>query len=207
MADISNLGAALGSLSFEEAFPVLKTIAIFAIGLLFYSIFIFKFYRFVAKRDIFELNLQQYSTSKNASLKKTGSVLFYILEYLIIFPLITLFWFGILFMLMIFLAKNQPIESILLTAMAIVAIVRATSYYNEDLSKDLAKILPFTLLGLFLIDASYFSPLSSIELMSQVPLHIKSIVYYFVFIVIVEFFFRIGHGIASLLGYEKDEDD
>lgn len=195
--DLSAIQDIVRSLSFSEALPVLKLLVFYVVGITIYSVFIFKFYKFIARKDIFELNLQQYGE------RKISNFFLYVLEYLIIFPLITAFWFVILFLLLVFLTKNQEITSVLLTSMAIIAIVRVTSYYNEELSKDLAKMLPFTLLGIFLIDASYFSVSSSIDLLNQAPLYIKDFIYYFLFVVIVEFVSRICY---SIYAYASGKD-
>lgn len=203
--DVSSLSGTITNLNLQEGLQILKLFVIYVVGLLAYSVLIFKFYRFVAKRDIFDLDLQQYSTSDVTWIKKLGGVFFYIIEYLVIFPLFTLLWSAVLFVLLAFLAKNQATETMLLAAMAIVAIVRATAYYNEDLSKDLAKILPFTLLGIFIIDTSYFSLSTSIELIKSIPSFLSNIVYYFLAIVLLEFILRFGHGIISL--FKSDEED
>lgn len=202
--DISTILNNLQTLSFSESLPLLKSIILYIVGISIYSVFIFKFYRFIAKKDVFDLNLSQYNHSENAGLKKTLNILFYILEYLIIFPILTALWFVVLFVLLVFLSKNQSIESILLTSMAIIAIVRITSYYDEDLSKDLAKMLPFTLLGIFLVDSSYFSISTAKELLLQVPQYWHIFAYYFVFIVLVEFVSRIGYIIISPLFSPKE---
>jgi len=41
-----------------QAYLILKPLVIFVLGMVVYSIFIFKFYRFIAKKDVFELNLK-----------------------------------------------------------------------------------------------------------------------------------------------------
>lgn len=200
-ANISDVQAALQTLSFSESLPFIKPLLLYILGLAIYSIFIFKFYRFIAKKDIFSLDLQQYNTAETPKGKKIFGIFLYILEYLILFPLFAAFWFTILFVLLVFLSKNQVIESILLTSMAIIAIVRITAYYNDDLSKDLAKMLPFTLLGIFLVDSSYFSTADSILLLKQFPLFWKSFIYYFFFVVVLEFvcriFYTVWHNVFS----------
>jgi len=100
--------------------------------------------------------------------------------------------------LLMFLAKSGNVANILLVSVALVAAVRATAYYNEDLSRDLAKMLPFALLGVFLVDISYFSFSNSIELVKQMPSFWKTMAYYLGFVIALEFVLRIGHGIVSL---------
>tara|TARA_Y100000310_G_scaffold84897_1_gene81748 strand:+ start:1346 stop:1948 length:603 start_codon:yes stop_codon:yes gene_type:complete len=177
--------------SLEEAVSILFPLFLFLIGMVVYSVFIFKFYRFVATRDIFELNLQQYQTrAKWAWLKETLSILLYILEYLILFPIFVSTWFAIFAGLLIILS-NQSVEVILLIAMSIVATIRVTAYYSEDLSKDVAKMLPFALLGIFLIDISFFSLESIVAAITTLPTLLDTIVYYLIFAIFIEFLLRI----------------
>ena len=111
----------------------------------------------MGRKDLFELNLERYEQSRMRALRMTLHFFSYVGKYLILFPVVAFAWFVILATLLAFLAKQQSIESILLVAMAVLSAIRITSYYNEDLSRDLSKILPFALLAVFLIDLSYFS--------------------------------------------------
>jgi len=62
---------------------------------------------------------------------------------------------------------------------------------EEDLSKDLSKMMPFALLGVFLIDISYFSITDSLETIIQLPILWKLIVYYLIALIIIEFVLRV----------------
>lgn len=191
MAELEEVFEKLASLSFKEALVFSRPLLLFIIGIVIYTFFIYKFYRFVASRDIFELNLSQYNKTKNAGLKKTFSVLLYITEYIIIFPLFVFFWFAIFAAILIFLSKNADVENILLISIALVGAIRIASYYSEDLSRDLAKMMPFALLGVFLVDISYFSFDASLAALMQLPLHINIAAYYLLFIVVLEILLRI----------------
>jgi hypothetical protein len=163
-----------------------------------YSIFIFKFYRFIARRNIFELNLAQYNIETFAWLKKILGAILYLIEYVFLFPVFTFFWFITLTVLLSFMAKAQTINNILLISIALVSAVRVAAYYNEDLSKDLAKMLPFALLGIFLVDITFFSVSTSLGIITQIPSMWKIIIYYLIFAIILEFVLRIGYGILGL---------
>ena len=90
-----------------------------------------------------------------------------------------------------FLARGQTIDEILLISMAVLSAIRITAYYNEDLSRDLSKILPFAMLGVFLIDISYFSLSTSLDGLLGALLSWKTIVYYLGFMIGLEFVMRI----------------
>jgi len=197
------------SFDINQIYPILKPLLLFVLGMVVYSVFIFKFYRFVARKNIFKLNLSQYNTSQHPFLKKFVGAVFYVVEYVLLFPIFTFFWFAVLTALLTFLAKESGIENILLVSVAVVGAVRVTAYYNEDLSKDLAKMLPFALLGVFLVDISFFSFNTSIETLKTIPQHISLIVYYLVFVIVLEFVLRILHGLFRFFVPEKEkvEDD
>ena len=79
--------------------------------------------------------------------------------------------------------RNQEIQNILLVSIAVVSAVRITSYYSEELSRDLAKMLPFAMLGIFLIDLSYFSYQGSLTVLRGIPPLWKILVYYLLFVI------------------------
>ena len=74
--------------------------------------------------------------------------------------------------------------------MATVSAIRISAYYNEDLSRDLAKILPFAVLGVFIINTSFFNMQSSLDTLAELNTHLDTIVYYLVYLVALEFALR-----------------
>jgi hypothetical protein len=206
MATLTNLTSQLvNTFTVAEAFDVTKPLLLFILGVTLYSVFIFKFYRFVAKRDIFSIDLSKYNTSKVKTLRKIVGVLLYALEYLILFPIFAFLWFLTLALLLSFLSKNQTPDTVLLISIAVVGSVRATSYYDEDLSRDLAKMLPFALLGVFLVDITFFSLDRSWQVISSIPSFWDIILYYLVVVILLEFILRILFGIYSLMKKPKKE--
>ena len=195
-----------GTLSVKEAIQVAKPLVAFVIGMVVYAVFIFKFYRFIATRDIFKLNLAEYSRSRWEDVKEAIVFLFYILEHIIIFPLLTFIWFIFFSALLIFLSENQSVNTLFLFSMAIVATTRISAYYNEELARDIAKTLPLTLLGIFLVTGlSYFSPESALLAIKSILLMWKTIVYYLFFIVSLEIVLRILLFIYNNIKYKKFE--
>ncbi len=181
----------LGQLNLNEALELLRPAAIFAVGVAIYAVLIFNLYRFMSRRNIFNVDFSKYEESKHAALRKTLHLISYILKYLLIFPLFAFFWFGVLVVMVAFLSKTKEVEDLLLIAMAVLTAVRVTSYYTEDLSRDIAKMLPFALLGIFLIDLRYFDFSTSTELLNRVADEWRSIFYYWVFVVILELVLRV----------------
>ena len=200
-----NITALNTNFSIQEAQAITIPLILFVFGIFIYSWFIFKFYRFLAKRDIFKFDLRKYSESSFGALKVLLNGIFYIIEYLLILPLVTFFWFIILSGILIFLSKTN-LENVLLIAMALVGSVRIAAYYNEELSKDLAKMLPFALLGIFLIDVSFFSFQTSLDTLWMLPTMWKQMAYYLVFIILLEFILRILYAIFKIFKKEAKEE-
>ncbi|MEM4260023.1 MAG: hypothetical protein QXG00_02200 [Candidatus Woesearchaeota archaeon] len=195
MADMLNNSSIteniINSFSISDAFNELKPLMLFIAGIVIYAVFIYKFYHFIARKDILGLNLHDRGESGRIWLKKIIQKLFYFLENIIIIPLLVLFWFLILALLLLFLSKNHNIQTILLISMALVGAVRITAFINEDLSMELAKLMPLVLLGVFLADISFFSVVESINKAEQVVTVLQSVIYYYIFIVVLEFILRI----------------
>ena len=192
-----------GNFSINEAFALLKPLSLFIMGIAIYSIFIFKFYRFVARREILKFNVKEYS----GAFGKFFYSIIYLFKYLIVFPILSFFWFIVIAGILAFLSKQSSMQIILLISIALVAVIRVTAYYTEELSKDLAKMLPFALLGVFLVDISFFSFSNSLESIKQLPSLWKTIVYYLIFIVLLEFILSIFYGIGCLIGKNKQKSN
>lgn len=189
--------AELNTLNLNDAITILRPLAFFVLGVAIYSIFIFNFYRFLGRKDIFELDLVRAEQYKDRTFRLHWHFFAYVVKYLIFFPVVAFVWFAILAILLAFLSKGQGMESILLVAMAVLSAVRVAAYYNEDLSRDLAKILPFALLGIFLIDLSYFSLSASLRSVIQVIYTWQTIVYYLGFVIVLEFSLRMASPIIE----------
>ncbi len=144
-----------------------------------YSIGIWHFYRYIARRDCFNINTIHHQK------------LFSFLKYFLIYPFIAfLFFLGFSFMIL-FITKDYEFVSILSTSFAVVIAIRLTAYYSEDLSKDVAKMLPFALLGLFIADPSYFSYAEITAKINSLPEFLNLCIQFIFLIVIVEWILRI----------------
>ncbi len=208
MVEEQIVGALEGTLNvFPEDQKVLFSLIVYTILILMYSIFIWKFYRFLASRDIIQLNLSQYNYSSHPVLEKVAAVGLYALEYLIILPFLVFFWFAILSIFLLVLSESQNTLQILLISAAIIASTRVTSYISEDLSKDLAKILPFTILAAFILGTSFFNSDLVLTKISQIPSLFDNIITFVVFIFVIEFVFRILYSIYQLVTSKNSDLD
>jgi len=175
------------------------TLLFFTFVITIYGIFVYYFYKNLARKNIVDLNLRQYNTSEHPVFGKFLASIFYIIEYLIILPILTFVWFGVLAVFLLMLSKVENVATILLISAALISAVRVTAHVSENLSRDLAKMLPFTLLALFLVEPNFFSINLFIDRLSQIPSLVSQIPYYLVFIVVLEFLTRIIELIESLV--------
>lgn len=202
LAEIFNYGS----------YEIIKPLATYTVGIIIYAVFTWHFYRSLAKRDLFKIDLHKYNVAKHPLLKKTVSIIIYIFEYIIFFPLLTFIWFAFLAGFILLLSKVQTLEGALLVAMAIVAATRVTAYYAEGLSQDLAKIFPFALLAVFVIDPNFFTYSSFIEKIKTMPNIWKTLLNYILFTIVLEFIIRVPYSIYNLVikeevGEEESENE
>ncbi len=175
---------------------LLSDVAVYVVGMALYAVFVFNFYRFLAAKNMFQIDLSRYEQSRFRLVRRLLHVFFYVVKYIILFPFFAFFWFAVLTLILTFLSKDRSFADTLVVALATVSAIRMTAYYNEDLSRDLAKILPFAVLAVFLIDASFFAIGESLDVLREVEDYTANIVYYLLFLVLLEFALRIINGVV-----------
>ena len=185
-----------GGLDLRDALDLLGPLAVYVLVIAGYGMVVFKYYRFVASRDMFALDLSRYEGMSFGRVRVFLRVVFYVLKYLVLFPVFAFFWFAVLTLILAFLSKEQSFSNTLLIAVATVSAIRVTAYYSEELSRDLAKILPFAVIGVFLIDASVFSLSQSIETLRDSRNYVDHMLYYLAFLIALEFVLRIASAVA-----------
>jgi len=171
-----------------------------------YSIFVWNLYRFISKRNPLGLNLNQYNQFEHSVISRFVKGGFYFIEYILILPFLIFFIFAIFTFLLILMSDAQEVTHILMISAAVIASVRVTSYYNEDLSKEIAKFLPLTLLTLSMLNPYTFVEAQYIEKIlsqiSQLSSFLGSVQYYLLFIIVLEIFLLTFDFIFSLFDLE-----
>ena len=165
---------------------------IFTVGIFIYGVLIYIFYRFVAKRDVFGFDVHNYIVKR---IERRGSALADAIigtfKYAVIFPIFVFLWFAGFSLMLFFMAKNTPIDHILLISITVVSAIRICAYYTENLSKDLAKMLPFALLGIAIVDPTFFSIDLVFQRMDTIATFIPQIIRFAVFTILLEWVLRI----------------
>jgi hypothetical protein len=169
-----------------------------------FCIFIWNIYTIISRKNIFNLNLNQYNQASHPALEKFLGVLFYFIEYIIIFPFFVFFWFLVFTFFLILLTKGLEVQSILMVSAIIIIAIRATAYYKEPLSRELAKLLPFTLLAVAMTEKGFFNFEEIIGRLTQLPSFFGSILQYLLIIVILEIVLRTFDFIFSLFDLEDE---
>ena len=191
-------------LDIGDALDLLRPVTVYILGMTVYALFVFKFYRFLASRDMFELDLSRYQGSRFSWVRTFLHATLYTGKYLILFPVFAFFWFAVLTLILTFLSKSQSFPDILLVALATVSAIRVAAYYNEDLSRDLAKILPFAVVAIFIIDASFFKVSESLDVLKEAEYYSEHMLYYLVFLVALEFALRLVMAVVMFLARVKE---
>jgi len=168
-------------------FPLVMLMASIAV----YAVLIYHFYRMVAKRDVFELDMDKYRRTKEGLFTKIFNTVLGVFKYGLLFPGVVFMWFAGFSILLSLLAKNIDATQILLISATFVASIRLTSYYTEDLSKDLAKMIPFALLGIAIVDPTFFSLGLFMDRLGALPQFIPHIAAYLIFMILLEWVLRV----------------
>jgi len=163
----------------------------FSIGMVIYGVFIFHFYRFLAKRDMFSLKIEERLTrgklrSSGEKISAAPRIAAYIATNIFIFPIIIFLWFLAYSSFMFFLAQDMTINTVFLVSSSLIIAIRIAAYYNEDLSRDLAKLLPFALLGIFLLSPTFFSIDEITQRLSEIPNFVVQIAAFLVVAMVIE---------------------
>ena len=175
----------------------ISTLFLFFASLLAWYIY----YKQLARKDLFEipkLNLK----SKFVNVLDR---IIYFLKYLFIFPIYSFIWFLVFSFLLFALSKSRPIEDILFLGIIVVAATRIGAYVSEKLAEDMAKLLPLTLIAIFLIDpkaVTLETITSSFPLLLQ---QIPRVAKYLLFIIAIEWLLRIGNWIITSIKPKRQE--
>jgi len=181
----------------STALPILEPLMFLILGIAVYGILVVKFCKFLAKRDMFSLDLEKHNKDHHPMLMKALDLLIYVFNYLLIFPIITFASFVVMAAILVLLSKTASVEYIFLVSMAVIGSVRVASYFHELAAEELAKVLPLTLLVLLLADLSTFSASKAINALMSLPSYYVLLAYYLGFAIALEFMMKILRSIVK----------
>jgi len=120
--------------------------------------------------------------------------------YLFTLPLFTFFWFFLMIFFVITTAEIQDVVSLISISAGMVGAIRVAAYVNEDLSEELASLLPLVLLAIIILSPQLLSLDAVVERVLSLPNHIGLIFRYMLFLVALEWFFA---GIIAFAHFEQ----
>jgi hypothetical protein len=202
MVDFGLSGNFISSVAFNRELAV--AVLVLAATLTIASLFIFKFYKSLSKRNLISLNLYKYNTSEHPIASKLFAMLFYLLEYLFAIPFIIMLWFaGIAIFILLIGSESLTVDYILWISAALIGAIRILAYVRPEVATDLAKLFPFTTLSFLLLSAGQFNLDVLLANLQAIPSLFSHILSFILVILVIEVFMRI---IYTLYDFWKSED-
>ncbi len=172
-------------------FGTLLFIIFHAVTIVSYVLFAFFSVKYLARKNIFGLNLNQYNKSDHPLLSKIYGLFLYTIEYLIILPAFIVLWFYLLAaFLSLFLASTSA-SLILLMAATLTVSIRILTYMNEGMAHDVSKVVLSVFIAFSIISPQFSNINATISVISQIPSILNHILYYLIFVLLLEFLMRI----------------
>ncbi|MBS3099308.1 hypothetical protein J4462_03790 [Candidatus Pacearchaeota archaeon] len=128
-----------------------SNVLLFSVILAVISLFIWNFYKSISKRNLIKLNLSKYNTSEHPFWSKLQAIFLYLLEYIVIMPLLIILWYAALSLVLLLIASEVSVSGVLFVSSVLVGSIRILAYFNSEISKDVAKLFPLIALSVFLL--------------------------------------------------------
>ena len=171
------------------------TFLAFIIGIALYALFVWYFYRFISRRDLFPKLF--YVISNEPKISKIKKII-YAAIYVVSFPIIIFAWFSVLAFFIYIIAEGMPLFIAIFISMTIIAVVRILSYYREDAAKEIAKMIPYAILSFVLTSVAiyanpnFFTDKELISIPSLFLEHYQGILAAVLVVSVFEYSFRIA---------------
>ena len=82
---------------------------------------------------------------------------------------------------------------------ALLGAIRLLAYYNEEVSMEIAKIFPLTILVIFILSPNFFSLDRVLTNLVKIPELITNILYFLILIVAIELILRVFNIIGNAM--------
>ena len=182
-----------------DTFPTLMAI----IAIAAYSGFVFMFYRLLAKRDLLTLDLKRYEDSMTGRIRVFFRSLLFVAQYVLLIPILIGFWTVFMATILTLLSDSSDHSRNAMIATSVVGAVRILAYWTEDLSRDVAKMLPFAVLGVFLVGSTSVNFSEFKALYSNLPELADAYLNSLILLSILETVLRVGHVVKDLFGGQR----
>ncbi len=182
-----------------DTFPTLMAI----IAIAAYSGFVFMFYRLLAKRDLLTLDLKRFENSMTGRIRVFFRSLLFVAQYVLLIPILIGFWTVVMATILTLLSDSSDHTRNAMIATSVVGGVRILAYWTEDLSRDVAKMLPFAVLGVFLVGSTSVNFSEFKALYSNLPELADAYLNSLILLSILETVLRVGHVVKDLFGGQR----
>lgn len=182
-----------------DTFPTLMAI----IAIAAYSGFVFMFYRLLAKRDLLTLDLKRFENSMTGRIRVFFRSLLFVAQYVLLIPILIGFWTVVMATILTLLSDSSDHSRNAMIATSVVGAVRILAYWTEDLSRDVAKMLPFAVLGVFLVGSTSVNFSEFEALYSNLPELADAYLNSLILLSILETVLRVGHVVKDLFGGQR----
>jgi len=180
------------------------SVLVFSVVLGVVSLFIWQFYKSTSKKNLLELNLRKYNKSEHPLTNKFFAIVLYLLEYIVITPVLITLWFAALSIILLLIASERPIEEVLMISAALIGAIRILAYYHSEISKDLAKLFPLIALSIFLLTPGSLNVNLLLDQLDKIPLLVNNIFSFILVVVGIEIVLRFIFIIIEFWRSEKE---
>ena len=161
------------------------------------------FYRLLAKRDLLTLDLKRYEDSMTGRIRVFFRSLLFVAQYVLLIPILIGFWTVVMATILTLLSDSSDHSRNAMIATSVVGAVRILAYWTEDLSRDVAKMLPFAVLGVFLVGSTSVNFSEFKALYSNLPELADAYLNSLILLSILETVLRVGHVVKDLFGGQR----
>ena len=201
---------AQGVIGWEKLVSHAPALGFWTIAIALYCVIVYRFYRFIASRDVFGFDAHAIEVERKDLRRRVMDTLMGFGMYGVLFPIAVFIWFAAFAVMLFFLAKDLSLEQILVVAACFVAAIRLVSYYKQDLSRDMAKLIPFVVLGAIIIEPDFFSVSLAVTRFQALSSFLPELAAYFLFLVLVEWVLRVAlalkHVVLGVSVSEKQKE-
>ena len=181
---------------FKDVLPV-------AIGILGFSYFIWKMSSILSRREVFTKKLRYTASGTQRSLGQEK--IFYVVKYVVIFPIIMYGWVVVCFFFMYALNTSLSYDVLTLMMVGIITAARIAAHWNEKLAEDIMKFLPFNLLFTLLYNPAldFETIFSTVE---QFPSIMLELTIFILFIGVLEGILKLIYFVVSKSRHQSNEN-
>lgn len=166
-------------------------IATFIAILVLICLFILEFYKSISKRNLISLNLRKYNTSVHPILSKVFALSLYLLEYIIIMPVLILLWFVAMAFVLLLVSSERATADVLFIAVAFIGAIRVLAYYKTEIAREVAKLFPLTVLSLYILTPNSANLINLFSNIQFLPAYLDAILSYMFVVFFIEIILRI----------------